>query len=97
MTGWSLRTLADDLNDLAADGFEVDAETFERASGDAFTLVDQPEKDVLGADVVVVEETRLFLGEDDDPPGPVCESLEHVSIHPSNIYGAPLVGAPRAV
>jgi hypothetical protein len=40
--------------------------------------VDEPEQDVLGADVVVVEHLRLFLGEDDHPAGSVCEALEHL-------------------
>jgi hypothetical protein len=33
---------------------------------------------VLGPDVVVVEEPRLFLGEDDGSPGSVGEALEHL-------------------
>jgi hypothetical protein len=32
---------------------------------------------VLGADVVVVEQAGLFLGQDDHPAGPVGESFEH--------------------
>ena len=43
----------------------------------AVALVDQPEQDVLGPDVVVVEEPRLFLREYDDSAGPVGEALEH--------------------
>jgi hypothetical protein len=31
---------------------------------------------VLGADVVVLERAGLFLREDDDLPGSLCESLE---------------------
>ena len=59
--------LADDLLDLLAHGLERDVQGLERLGGDAFALVDQPEQDVLGADVVVVEHPRLFLREDDDP------------------------------
>ncbi len=40
--------------------------------------MDQPEQDVLGTDVVVIEKPRLFLGKDDHPAGPVCESFEHL-------------------
>ena len=69
--------LADDLLDLAAHGLERDAETLERLRRDALTLVDQPEQDVLGADVRVIEQTRLFLGENDDPAGSVSEAFEH--------------------
>jgi hypothetical protein len=39
--------------------------------------VDQPQQDVLGADVVVVEESCFLLGEDDDPPSPIGETFEH--------------------
>ena len=70
--------LADDLLDLAAHGLERDAEALERLGGDAFALVDQPEQDVLGADVGVVEQARFLLGEDHDPAGPVGEAFEHV-------------------
>ena len=70
--------LADDLLDLAAHGLERDAEALEGLGGDAFALVDQPEQDVLGADVGVVQQARFLLGEDDDPAGPVGESFEHV-------------------
>jgi hypothetical protein len=42
-------------------------------------LPEQPEQDVLGADVVVLERPRLVLGEDDDLATPVGEPLEHSS------------------
>jgi hypothetical protein len=38
--------------------------------------VDEAEQDVLGADVVVVEEPRLFLGQNHDPPGTVGKAFE---------------------
>ncbi len=38
--------------------------------------MNETEKDVLGADVGVVEETRLFLGEYNDPAGSVCKPFE---------------------
>ena len=68
--------LADDLLDLAAHGLERDAERLERLGGDALALVDEPEQDVLGADVVVVEEACLLLRQDHDSAGPVGESFE---------------------
>ena len=46
---------------LGANGFEVDAEAFEPAGGHALTLMDQAKQDVLGADVVVVEQPGFFL------------------------------------
>ena len=69
--------LADDLFDLLTHGLEGDPQGLQGLGGDPFPLVDQPEQDVLGADVVVVEHPRLFLGEDHDPPGPVGEALKH--------------------
>jgi hypothetical protein len=38
--------------------------------------VDEAEEDVLGADVVVVEEARFLLGEDHHPASPVSEAFE---------------------
>ena len=78
--------LADDLLDLAAHGLERDAERLEGLGRDAFALVDQPEQDVLGADVVVVEEARFFLRQDDDPAGPVGEPFEQGE-PPAPIWG----------
>ena len=75
--GRLLLTLADDVLHLLAHGVERDAQRLERLGGDALTLVDETEQDVLGADVVVVEHLRLFLGEDDHTTGTVRESLEH--------------------
>jgi len=73
-----LLALADDLLDLAADSLERDPERLEGLGGDAFALVDEAEQNVLGADVVVVEHPGFFLRQDDNPAGPVSESLEHV-------------------
>ena len=72
--------LSDDLLDLLADGLERDVHRLEGLRGDALALVDQPEQDVLGADVVVVEHPRFFLREDDDPSRSVGEPFEHVSV-----------------
>ncbi len=86
----------DDLADLLADVLERHVHRLERLRGDALTLVDQSEKDVLRPDVVVVEHPRLFLGEDHDPAGPVGEPLEHraafSSSGPSVTHAS--VGAP---
>ena len=68
--------MADELLDLAAYGLKGDAEGLEALGGHTLTLVDQPEQDVLSADVIVVEQPRLFLGEYHDPSGPVGEPLE---------------------
>ena len=75
--GRLLLALADDVLHLLAHRVERDAERLQRLGCDAFTLVDETQQDVLGADVVVVEHLRLFLGEDDHTTGSVRESLEH--------------------
>ena len=69
--------LPDDLLDLLTDGLERDAERLEGLGGDALTLVDQPEQNVLGTDVVVVEQPCLFLGKHDDPAGSICKAFKH--------------------
>jgi hypothetical protein len=47
------------LDDLLADPVEVGAELDQHLGGDALALADEPEQDVLGADVVVAELQRL--------------------------------------
>ncbi len=77
LAGGDLLTGADDPHDLGADALDGDVEGLEHAGGEALLLAQQPEQDVLGADVVVLEGPRLLLGEDDDLAGSLCESLEH--------------------
>src|SRR4051794_16239630 len=69
--------VTDDLFDLCAHGFERDAERFERLRGDALSFVDQAEEDVLGSDVVVVEQARFFLRQDDHSAGSIGKAFEH--------------------
>src|SRR3954465_4383711 len=66
-----------DSRALAAAPRPREAEGLQGLGRDALTLMDQPEQDVLGADVVVVEHPGLLLGQDDDAAGAVGESLEH--------------------
>ena len=68
---------ADDPHDLRADALDGDVEALEDAGREALLLTQQPEQDVLGADVVVLERSRLFLREDDHLTCSLCESLEH--------------------
>ena len=49
----------EELDHLLADPGEIGAELDEHLCGDALTLADQAEQDVLGADVVVAELQRL--------------------------------------
>ena len=59
--------LTDDLHHLRADLFEIHAEAFQHAGGDAFAFADQAEQQVLGADVVVVQPARLVDRQLDAP------------------------------
>ena len=79
MTGRRRATVADDLLDLGAHRLQRDAERFQRLRRDSLTLVDEAEQDVLGPDVVVVQQARFFLRQDNDSPGSVGEAFEHVA------------------
>ena len=68
--------LADDLFDLVPHRLQRNAERFECLGRDALTLVDEAEEDVLGADVVVVEQARFFLRQHHDSSSPVSEAFE---------------------
>src|SRR5699024_31892 len=75
-----LLALSDDLLDLVAHLFEGDVHALKSLRCQAFTLVDQAEQNVLGADVVVFEKFRFFLREHHDAACSVGEPLEH--FHP---------------
>ena len=58
------------------------AEGLEGLGGNTFSLVNEAQKDVLRADVVVVEHLGFFLCQDDNPPCPVGKALKHLSSSP---------------
>ena len=62
---------------LGAGVFKADIEPCQRLGGQALAFVEQAEQEVLGTDEIVVEDARLLLGEDQDAPGSVNETLEH--------------------
>ena len=64
-------------------------EVLEHVGSDAGALLDQPEQDVLGADVLVVEPLGLLVGQSHDLAGSIGEALEHRLL--SRFLGA---GAP---
>src|SRR4051812_775423 len=78
LAGGDLLARADDAHDLGAHALDGDVERLEDPSGKALLLAEQAEEDVLRADVVVLERSRLFLRENDDLAGPFRKSLEHV-------------------
>jgi hypothetical protein len=84
-----LVTLADDACDLRAHFLDRDVERLEHARGEPFLFAQQPEQDVLRADVVVLERPCLVLGEDDDLPCPFGEAFEQ--LRPSFLAGRVIV------
>jgi len=78
MTAGCLLALPDDLLDLLADSLKGNAQAFQRLGSHAFTLVDEAEQDVLGANVVVVEHAGFFLGQHDNAPCSVGKPLKHL-------------------
>ena len=76
-----LLALANDLDDGGADGLALDTHRLQGLGGDALTLGDQAEQQVLRADVVVLETASLVLREHDDPASAVGKAFEHASPH----------------
>ena len=76
-----LLALADDLDDGGADCLALDLHRLQGLGGDALTLGDQAEQQVLRADVVVLETASLVLREHDDPASAVGKAFEHASPH----------------
>ena len=72
-----LLACADDADHLGADALDADAECRERLRGDALLLADRPGQQVLGADVVVAQHSRLLLAQHDHLARPLREPLEH--------------------
>ena len=88
LAGGDLLAGADDADDLGADALDGDVERLEHARGEALLLAEEAEQDVLGADVVVLEDAGLLLGEDDHLPGPFGEALKHAVLsYLSGNYG----------
>jgi hypothetical protein len=79
------RPSLDDLLDLAADAVEVDVHGLEHTRGDAVTLLDQAEQDVLRADVLVVEALGFAAGEAHDLACAFSESVEHLRVSPGQV------------
>ena len=78
LPGGDLVTLADDAGDLGAHLLDRDVERLEHARGETLLLAKEPEQDVLGADVVVLQRPRFVLGKNDHLAGSLCKPLEHV-------------------
>ena len=70
---------ANRLLDHLPHAFERHLELLKGLGGHSFTLFYEAEQDVFGPDEGMVEQTRLFLGEDEDLACAVGESLERAS------------------
>ncbi|MCB5293720.1 hypothetical protein BJQ90_03178 [Arthrobacter sp. SO3] len=68
--GFLARVAREQLDDLLADPVEIRTELDQHLGGNAFTLADKAEQDVLGADVVVSQLQRLAEREFQDLLGP---------------------------
>ena len=82
--------LTDHLFDLLAGIVQRHTLRGQRLCGDALTLTNQAEQQMLGTDVVVLEGTSFFLSQHDHAPGTVCKPFEHACpstlISPSTLY-----------
>src|SRR5207248_6164143 len=66
LTGGDLLARADDPDNLGADALDRYVKRLQDTRCQTLLFAKESEQDVLGADVVVLERPRLFLGEDDD-------------------------------
>src|SRR5205823_7660353 len=80
LAGGDLLTGPDDADDLGADALHRDVERLEHARCEALLLAKESQQDVLGADVVVLEDPGLLLSEDDHLAGPFGKALEHGAV-----------------
>ena len=76
--GHHVGTALDELLHLEADLAKIDVEVLENVGADTGAFLDQAEKNVLGADVFVVESLGLLVGQGHDFASPICEAFEHV-------------------
>src|SRR5258707_14097968 len=76
--------------------FEIDAQASEHVAGHAFPLTKQAKQKMLGADVVMVEVLRLFLGELHDFARPFGETIEVSYLVPA-CFGSLPTGVGPAV
>ena len=78
LTGGDLIALADDASDLRAHLFHGDVERVEDAGRKTLFLAEKAKKDVLSADVVVLERAGLVLCKHDDLTGTLGKAFKHV-------------------
>src|SRR5207245_9032527 len=72
----------DDGRSLRPHCLDRDVKALEYPRRETLFFAEQPEQDVLGADVVVLERPRLVLRKDDDLASPFSEAFEQVPSTP---------------
>src|SRR5581483_9842063 len=85
LSGRDFVALADDAGDLRTHLFHGDVEGLEHPRRETLFLAEQPEQDVLGADVVVLERPCLVLCKDDDLASPFSEAFEQSPSTPLSV------------
>jgi hypothetical protein len=80
LAGGDKLALTDNPLHLRANLLDSDVEVLQHARGESLFLPKKAAKNVLGADVVVLEAARFVLGEDDDLAGSLREAFEHSGV-----------------
>jgi hypothetical protein len=62
---------------LGTNALHGDVKRFQYASSKPLLLTEESQQDVLGTDVVVLEDAGFLLGQDDHLAGAFCEALKH--------------------
>src|SRR5262249_29846095 len=75
--GDHVRPCLHDLLDLQANLAQIDVEVLDHVGSDAGAFFDQPQQDVLGADVFVMEALCLLIGKLHDLARSIGETLVH--------------------
>ena len=96
LPGRDLFPAAHDPDHLRAHPFHGDVERLEDSGSQALLLAQQAEQDVLGADVVVLQDPGFLLGQDDHLAGPFCKALEHLA-DPSSVGFWRVADVPAAL
>ena len=71
------RAGADLLLDFHPNRFEVEPHLLQNVDGDALPELDQPEQEMLGPDVIMIEAIRFFAGEREDLLRPRCKIIHY--------------------
>ena len=75
--GDHFRAALDQLLDFQADLAQIHIEVLEHVGSDAASFLDQPEQNVLGADVLMIEPLGFLIGQLHDLSSAVCETFVH--------------------